>query len=94
VSPGYKERKKERKKKKNPWKHIYACPEGAKKMVGGQKHVLRAENTCWGVETGLVGARKPSWGSKHAAGAQNMLLGAQNMQLGLKICGWVVKMGS
>ena len=47
-----------------------------------------------GVEMGVVGAQKPSWGSKDAAGAQKMLLGAQNMQLGLEICGWVVKTGS
>ena len=41
-----------------------------------------------------MGARKPSWGSKDAAGAQKMLLGAQNTQLGLEICGWVVETGS
>ena len=38
------------KKKKKPCKHAYACPEGAKKMVGGQKRVVGVEDVCWGLK--------------------------------------------
>ena len=62
--------------------------------------MLGAENVCWGLRGGSwvlenrAGLKRCCWGSKDAAGAQKMLLGARNTQLGLKICGWVVKMGS
>jgi hypothetical protein len=52
---GTKKEKKEEKRRKNPQKHAYVCPEGAKKMVGGQKCMVGAENTCWGLKTRAVG---------------------------------------
>jgi hypothetical protein len=85
--PRIQRKKKKKKKKEKPQKHTYACPEGAKKMVGGQKCVVGAENTCWE-------SRQGSWVLKNRAGGRKMLLGAQNTQLGLKICGWVVETGS
>ena len=41
-------KKKKKKKEKNPWKHTYACPEGAKKMVGAENALLVVETHGWG----------------------------------------------
>jgi hypothetical protein len=43
-----------------------------------------------GVEMGVMGARKPSWGLKDAAGAQKMLLGLETRSWGSKsVAGWL-----
>jgi hypothetical protein len=41
----------QRRTKNKTWKHAYACPEGAKMMVGGQKCMVGVENMCWGLKT-------------------------------------------
>jgi hypothetical protein len=89
MSPGYKERKKRKKKKKNPRKRAYACPKGAKKMVGGQKCVVGVENVCWRLKTRAggqdgghgcskteLGVKRCCWGSKYAAGGLKHAAGA------------------
>ena len=89
MSPGYKEREKRR---KNLRKHAYVCPEGAKKMVGGQKRMVGVENVWWGLKT-CAGGRDGGheclktklgvdWGSKDAAGGSKHAAGAQNLWLG------------
>jgi hypothetical protein len=69
-----KKEKKRRKKKKKP---PYACPEGAKKMVGGQKRVLEVENACWGLKT--------------CAGGRDGGRGCLKTELGVKRCCWGLK---
>ena len=57
-------KKKKKKEEKNPQKHAYACPEGAKKMVG-------VENACWGL-------KMRCWWLRHMAGVDNAWLGVEN----------------
>ena len=75
MSPwGTKKEKKEEKRRRNPWKHAYVCPKGAKKMVGGQKCVVGVENACWGL--------------KMRAGGQDRGRGCSKTELGVKRCCW------
>ena len=92
---GVQRRTKNKKEEKTPHKHAYACPEGAKNMVGGQKHVVEVENACWGLKMHAggqdggcgcsktkLGVKRCCWGSKDAAGGSKHTAGAQNMWLG------------